>query len=137
MTIAREREWLVVALLMASGLGCQETRFLSCQPREARLEARSYDLHDPFPDEQIGPETYVRPPAFLEPRSETRKSFELRNLLASGGVVPPAQPYWPSAPSMAGAPVQPIWRQPPPGVPLTTPPGLWDDPTRRYQVVRP
>lgn len=137
MANATKLRWLVAALLVAGSTGCQETRFLSCQTRDPRVEARSYDLHDPFPDEDIGPETFVRPRTFEEPRSEPRKSFDLRNLLASGGVVRPPEIAWVPQSPIAGAPLQPVWRQPPPGVPLTTPPGFWDAPTRRYQIVRP
>lgn len=45
------------------------------------VEKRSYDIHDPFPDEQLGPETYTRPRGFDEPRAEPRKILEGRSLL--------------------------------------------------------
>lgn len=138
MTSAMERGWLALILMLAgSSLGCQETRFLSCGTRDPRVESRSYDLHDPFPDESLGPETFTRPRAFQEPRTDERKTFDLRNLQASRGVIPPAQAYWdPMGPrTTAGVPVQPIWRQPPAGVPIATQPGMWDDTSPRYNVV--
>jgi hypothetical protein len=138
MTNAMERGWLALMLVVVgSGAGCQETRFLSCQTRDPRVEARSYDLHDPFPDEEMGPKTYSRPRTFQEPRSDTRKTFDLRNLQASRGVVPPAQAFWdPSGTSpVAGVSVQPIWRQPRAAVPIASTPGFWDDNSPRYNVV--
>lgn len=138
MTIAMERECLTLMLVLAaSSLGCMETRFLSCQTRDPRVESRSYDLHDPFPDESIGPETFSRPRTFQEPRSDNRKTFDLRNLQASRGVTPPVQAYWDPAGvnSTAGVPVQPIWRQPKAAVPIATQPGLWDDTAPRYNVI--
>jgi hypothetical protein len=139
MTSAMERRWMTLILVLAgSGLGCQETRFLSCRTRDPRVEARSYDLHDPFPDESIGPETFSRPRAFEEPRTDERKTFELRNLQASRGVISPAHAaYWDPLGTNAAAamPVQPIWRQVPAGVPIATQPGMWDDTAPRYNVV--
>ena len=138
MTGAMERGWLMLILVVAgSGLGCQETRFLSGRSRDPRVEARSYDLHDPFPDEQMGPETFSRPREFQEPRSETRKTFDLRNLQASRGVIPPMQAYWDPLGTnpAAGVSVQPIWRQPRAAVPIATRPGFWDDTAPKYNVV--
>ena len=136
MTGAMERRWLTLILLVVGcGPGCQETRFLSCRTRDPRVEARSYDLHDPFPDEEMGPKTYSRPRMFQEPRSDTRKTYDLRNLQISRGLTPPAQAYWDplGINPAAGTPVQPIWRQP--RVPVAAQPGLWDDSLPRYNVV--
>lgn len=138
MTNAMERGWHILILVAAAGsLGCQETRFLSCRPRDSSVESRSYDVHDPFPDEDIGPDTFTRPRTFQVPRSDTRKSFDLRNLQASQGVSAPVQAYWdPLGTNPAAAvPVQPIWRQPSRGVPIATQPGLWDDTSPKYNVV--
>ncbi len=40
------------------------------------IEKRSYEIHDPYPDESIGPETITRPRAFNIQRTEERKTFE-------------------------------------------------------------
>ena len=108
MTGAMERRWLVLFLVVAgSGLGCQETRFLSWRPRNPRAEVVTYELaHDPFPDETIGPKTYSRPRAFEVPRSEEYKDLVWRNRRAAGT----------DAASQA------------------TEPGMWDD-SPRYNVV--
>lgn len=71
---------MLLATMMAGGgcVGPAETQFLSCVPRRPDIEARSYDWHDPFPEESIGPDTATRPRSFVEPRSDTRKLFDLR-----------------------------------------------------------
>lgn len=48
------------------------------------LERRSYNLHDPFPDEDFGPDTMSRPPGFVEQRSEPRRIDESVPLSATG-----------------------------------------------------
>ena len=138
MTSAMDRRWLALILFITGSLGCQETRFISCRTRDPGVEARSYDLHDPFPDESIGPETYSRPRAFEVPRTDERKAFDYRNLQSSRGVTPSMQAYWEpdrTTSTAAATPFQPIWRQQPSGVPIATRPGLWDDTSPRYNVV--
>lgn len=74
--------WSLVVLGALGCIGAPETRFLSCMPRPPEVERRSYDYHDPFADEKAGPATQSRPRAFQEPRSDTRKTFDLRFLQA-------------------------------------------------------
>ena len=110
MTNAMERRLLLLMLVVAgSSLGCQETRFLSCRPRDARVEAKTYELlHDPFPDESLGPDTFSRPRDFQDPRKDEFKDFDLRNRRAAGAALNPA---------------------------VAVQPGMWDDTSRRYNVV--
>lgn len=58
--------------------------------RDLRTEARLYEFHDPFPDEKAGPHTEYRPRGFMDPRSDTRRDFDLRMLtsMASGSPGP-------------------------------------------------
>ena len=109
----RSKKLLLLCLLM--GCGTPETRFLTWQPRPARLEVQSYELHDPFPDEDAGPKTGVRPRIFLEPRSDTRKNLDLRYINAAYGFPQRPSNYWdPAAPFGPGpSPVQPVWRATP------------------------
>lgn len=103
-------------------VGPAETQFLSVTPRRPDIEARSYDWHDPFPDENSGPDTATRPRSFVEPRSDTRKLFDLRFFEAhhptaargqlvrgpQSGVIAsplPNYPYPTGQPPMAAAPV--------------------------------
>lgn len=126
---------LTLWLLCAGGCGLPETRYLSWYPRHPGEEARSYSVHDPFPDEDAGPETATRPRSFVEPRSETRRNHHLAQLelrrqaalsrgmatVPPGGVVPAGavqgQPMWqPGAPPVAVQPVPqagdaPFWNQ--------------------------
>lgn len=106
--IAMERALLTLMLLLAgSCLGCQETRFLTCQPRDPRVETKTYELvHDPFADESLGPDTFSRPRDFQQPRTEERKDLEVRSRSAAGAGLSTAMP------------------------------ANWSDPTRRYNVVR-
>lgn len=55
-----------------------ENRFLNCQARPPGIESKSWDLHDPFPDESIGPDTDTRPRQFTTPRSTERVKSDLR-----------------------------------------------------------
>jgi hypothetical protein len=80
--MSRRELGVVIVLGMAGCIGPRETQYLSCIPRRPDVEARSYDYHDPFPDENAGPETVTRPRSFVEPRSDTRKTFDLRFLQA-------------------------------------------------------
>jgi hypothetical protein len=63
--------------------------FAGCT-RDVRTESKLYTLHDPFPDEIAGPDTASRPRAFEEPRSDTRRNFDLRLLLSMSGQPQPA-----------------------------------------------
>ena len=141
---AMERGWWMIALLMVEGLGLtgcmqQETRFLSCIPRPPGVETRSYDLHDPFPDEDVGPNTFTRPRAFEEPRSDTRKTNDLRFLQAAREFAPRTQAVWdPLDPTgTARAPIQPIWRNRADTSPIAVAPRMWDGSNPRYNVVAP
>jgi hypothetical protein len=67
---------LMGAVALAGCIGPRETQYLTLRPRPPAVEARSYDWHDPFPDEAIGPDTATRPRAFTEPRTDTRKNFD-------------------------------------------------------------
>lgn len=101
-------------LFFAGCIGPQETRLLTCNMRDLNVEARSYDSHDPFADENSGPETFSRPRTFVEPRSDSQKAFNMRKLSAmypnAGGT------------QFARGP-QPLWRVPGSTVlaPQTTP----------------
>ena len=139
---AMERGRKVLVLVLACGFGLsgclqtQETRFLSCVPRPSGVEARSYEIHDPFADESVGPETFTRPRAFQEPRSDTRKSSDLRFLQAAREFAPRPQAFWdPLSPTgTAGVPVQPLWRTPASSSPIASAPRSWNGPTH-YNVV--
>jgi hypothetical protein len=64
--------------------GCltpNNTRLPTLDTPPPPVEKRSYSIHDPFPDEELGPDTMTRPRGFNEPRAEPRKILESRALL--------------------------------------------------------
>jgi hypothetical protein len=126
MGLAMERLKLLLLLLLMTGCGTPETRFLTWVPRAPAVEAQSYNLHDPFPDEDAGPKTFTRPRAFLEPRSDTRKNLDLRFLKAAYGFPQQRTATWePATPAgMARYPVQPLWRTPQSAPPIAAA-GTW------------
>lgn len=84
------RTWIVPALLgvLAGGLGCfsPSTRLPTCATRPASVESRSWNLNDPFPDEDMGPTTFTRPRSFIQPRTETYVDRELQFYMAAHGL---------------------------------------------------
>jgi hypothetical protein len=100
----------ILALFLLAG--CQETRYLTWWPRRADVEARSYDWHDPFPDERIGPDTKTRPRQFMEPRTDERKNYDQRFLQSvhpTAGTQLAPGPQWQGygTPGVAVGPPQP------------------------------
>lgn len=73
------------AILCLVGCNGPQQRFFAWCQRDLRTEARTYEFHDPYPDEVAGPDTDTRPRTFQEPRSDTRKDFDLRLLLSMSG----------------------------------------------------
>ena len=76
------------------------TRFPTVGTAPPPVEARSYTLHDPFPDEDVGPDTMTRPRGFEEPRAEPRKTLEGRALLGlepvPNSTIPPSSFNYPN-----------------------------------------
>jgi hypothetical protein len=124
MNRARERSTnLLLFVLMTAGCcGTRETRFPSLQPRNPNVEAQSYNLHDPFPDEHAGPNTFTRPRAFMEPRTDTRKNLDLRFLKAAYGFPQQRYSLWdnPAVVGTSSYPVQPLWRTPQSASPIAS-----------------
>ena len=110
MADAKDRWAGLLWIVFLSGCGLPETRYLTCLARPAAVETQSYNLHDPFPDEDAGPNTFTRPRSFMEPRSDSRKNLDLRFLKAAYGF--PQQRYaaWdPANPrNIAQYPIQPL-----------------------------
>jgi hypothetical protein len=128
------RWWMWGVVVGVGCVGPRETQLLTCAPRPPEMERRSYDYHDPFPDEAIGPETSTRPRTFQDPRSDTRKSFDLRFLQtiypSAAGTPVGRGPAWPGrfSPRLSGRerfPIPSASSPPPmsPSVPLSAPAG--------------
>jgi hypothetical protein len=69
----------LVAIAIACLAGCptpDNTRFPTLAPRPPAIERQSYQRHDPYPNENLGPETFTRPREFREQREEPRRVRE-------------------------------------------------------------
>lgn len=127
--------WAWLLPLIAGGcVGPYETRYLTLYQRAPSVEARSYEAHDPFPNKMAGPDTYSRPRDFIDPRTDTRKNFDLRFLTAMHPTA--GQPHLagvpvvqgPAVPGPGGRPIptgSPVANYPYPNAPaLATAPQL-------------
>lgn len=61
--------------------GCpnpQNTRFPTLAPQNPYSERAASQRHDPFPIDDLGPDTGVRPPDFEDPRTQPRRAQDGR-----------------------------------------------------------
>ena len=85
---------LMLLVAISSVPGCVtpwNTRLPRVAPSPPAAEGRSYQVHDPFPEEDLGPETQVRPREYIESRPAPRRAIEGNTLMG----VPPAGPMLP------------------------------------------
>ena len=105
---------LTLLLVLAGCIGSRETRLPTCNIPRLTEEANSYNVHDPFPDEDAGPSMFSRPRVFMQPRTDVRKNDQQRYLRSAFGM--PQQQYssWNPAIGSGSTPfsVQPVWRTP-------------------------
>jgi hypothetical protein len=92
------RQWIATGAVTLALAGCVtpwNTRLPTLEPGVPAAERRSYEIHDPYPEPDLGPETQTRPRDFAEPRSQPRRLIEGRMLrdMAPGSV--PAGPALP------------------------------------------
>lgn len=94
-----------VGLAMAIA-GCpnpRTTRFPTLAPQNPYAERAASQRHDPFPIDDLGPETNVRPPDFAEPRTQPRRAQDgrlyqgLPNSGVSGPPIPSSGYRYPDA----------------------------------------
>src|SRR4051812_8730042 len=77
------RRWLVCAIAAA---GCSsQTRTPSILPTRSEGDKRSFNVHDPLPEKDIGPEMGIRPGGFENDRAEPRRTRDAQQSL---GVLP-------------------------------------------------
>ena len=89
---------LLLAMAMLGGcLSPHTTRLPSLGFQNSEVEKRSYELHDPYPDELSGPETITRPRSFSKQRTENRRTFEQKMFEGNGIPQGTAAPRLPSA----------------------------------------
>lgn len=90
------RAGLPAAMLLLGGcFSPQELQMPRFGPRPPALEKLSYEFHDPFPDNQLGPEINHRPPGFREQRAQPRDLKEARAMVDRLRFLPEAPPQSP------------------------------------------
>lgn len=65
---------LITAFFTCGCVNPFNTRFPQVVHRPAEMERREAQVHDPYPDEQLGPETGFRPLGYVEQRSEPQRA---------------------------------------------------------------
>jgi hypothetical protein len=95
------RRLLPLALLALAGCpNPANTRFPTLAPRPPAVERQSFQRHDPFPNENLGPETFTRPREFQEQREEPRRAREAQpvpGVLVPETLGPPTGANYPDA----------------------------------------
>ncbi|MEZ6048451.1 MAG: hypothetical protein R3C11_23335 [Planctomycetaceae bacterium] len=94
-SIAIQLGILIGICLSASGCMNPNMRWPNLNIPNVLAERRIMERNDPFPDEDIAPETYLRPRSFIDQRTEERQAAEQRMF---EGVIP-GQSLGPRAPS--------------------------------------
>ena len=127
-TRQRSAVWIArtgaILTLLVTASGCPTTRLPSILPGPQDADKRSFNVHDPLPETDIGPDMGIRPRGFMQERSEPRRTQEAQGLLGmpprGSDVVPaPAGPVAPGAPMVAPPG--------PPGTPATQGSQLYPD----------
>ncbi|MBW3539998.1 MAG: hypothetical protein KY476_07005 [Planctomycetes bacterium] len=92
------RPWRLALAVLCAG-GCitpWNTRLPTFAPSDPAVERRLYQVHDPFPDQELGPETMTRPRAYEEERPQPRQIQEGRTFrdlaVPAGPSLPPLAP---------------------------------------------
>ena len=86
---------LAVPCLLAGCITPWNTRMPTVEPSHPAVERRSFQVHDPFPEEDLGPDTMVRPREFREPRELPRRAVEGRSFLGMPAESAPVGPAFP------------------------------------------
>ncbi len=86
----------VVAALAASGCPTpMTTRLPEIAPRDPRVEKKSFERFDPFPDPDLGPDTLARPLGFQTERTQERRNYEDRIFQGRPRETAPGGPAFP------------------------------------------
>jgi hypothetical protein len=103
----------LAAAFVVGAAGCSPTtRLPTLCPSPGDADARSFNVHDPLPETNIGPDMGARPPGFMQDWSEPRRTRAAQDML---GVAPGGGSAVPGGPVAPGGPV--------PGGPVPTGPG--------------
>ncbi|MCC7424539.1 MAG: hypothetical protein IT428_30090 [Planctomycetaceae bacterium] len=88
---------LASAVSVTGCLNPMTTRLPELAPRETRSELRSLARHDPFPDPDLGPDTFARPRGFENERPAPRRLYEERLMQGQQPEFAPNMPVAPAA----------------------------------------
>lgn len=78
--MSRWIQFSVLSLLLVVISGCGWMRPYGYSPGDIHTQRNNAVLHDPYPDNDAGPEMVgVRPPSFQKPRDETIRSRYMRD----------------------------------------------------------
>ena len=87
----RRRSWFACqagvvagALCLLVATGCQQTRLPNLVPTPYDADKRSFNVHDPLPETNIGPDTGARPPGFLQEQRTAARPRDRRAAWNSG-----------------------------------------------------
>lgn len=89
------RACLIGASLLPAGCMSYWTQMPTFQHGDPQLEKRGYERFDPFPDEDLGPDTMTRPRGFMEQRTMPRRAIEDRGQQFGQPAAGPATPQPP------------------------------------------
>jgi hypothetical protein len=122
--VRRVVPWALCLVLAAQG--CQGTRLPNLVPSQYDSDKRSFNVHDPLPETDIGPDMGARPPGFLQERAEPRRTQESQALIGvqpggNNNAPPPGAPMGGPGVPMGGPVVAP------PGAPIGAPSSLYPD----------
>lgn len=124
--VRRVVPWAVLYLVIAAQ-GCPTTRLPNLMPTQYDADKRSFNVHDPLPESDIGPDTGAVPRGFMQPRAEPRRTQDAQDLIGvppggTNNAPPPGVPMGGPVMPPPGAPVVP-----PPGAPIGAPSSLYPD----------
>lgn len=103
----------LTCILVVTGEGCMNTKLPSILPTPAEADRRSFTVHDPLPETDIGPDTFSRPRGFTDEWAEPRRTLAAQSQLgmdrSPSGQLPSGQTTVPgaspnAAPNGAAAP---------------------------------
>ena len=93
------RVWIVIGWTLSLA-GCLNPNFVRMPNLAASTppaDRTSLERFDPFPDEEAAPDTFTRPPSYVQQRTEARRSAQQRLLFGAPQSTAPSGPLLPSA----------------------------------------
>lgn len=108
--MVRSVVWILFATAAAIASGCFNLRTTALPTplvHHPQTERKSYERHDPFPAQDLGPATQTRPRGFGAPRNAARQAAEQRILKGLPSHSSAPSPGSPRSPTQYPQAVQP------------------------------